>query len=514
MHELSWQLAGIENVACLDYGVQSLKLSLTTDRKELVATSYNRIGLAYDYSGDFEKALENYQACLRIREDIGDLEGKSASYNNIGGVYYYMGDYDQALDYYLQSLEIRYDLQKKGVEKADLLIGQSHNNMAMVFKAMGDYEKAIVKYKESLKIKLRIKDQLGICTSTSNIGALYLALNQLDSARASLDEALLLAEKLDNNFNIIMIQNNLGLLDIKQGNYAEAIVRYEDIIKIEVGNTNNIGEGTARINLSSALMESGNYQDAAHQAKLANELGMASGSLILQQNALALLNEIYKGDGKPKLALEYFEKYAIIKDSIFNLENNSRYNDLLISYETAKKEDSIKELNYENELLAKDSDLKEQEIETKTWIGYLLGAAALFLLLALILFVRNAGIRKKALIRENELRLQNVAKEMDGLRARLEGELDDKPKSNLAIDQTLLNEYLMNELSERELEVLKEVAEGKTNKEIAEILFVSVNTIKTHILNIYDKLDVQNRTQAAVKAGSLQILKESEEIPS
>ena len=66
---------------------------------------------------------------------------------------------------------------------------------------------------------------------------------------------------------------------------------------------------------------------------------------------------------------------------------------------------------------------------------------------------------------------------------------------------------LLAELTTRQKEVYDLIILGKTNKEIADTLFVSVNTIKTHILNIYDKLDVQNRTQAAVKAGSLQILK-------
>lgn len=56
------------------------------------------------------------------------------------------------------------------------------------------------------------------------------------------------------------------------------------------------------------------------------------------------------------------------------------------------------------------------------------------------------------------------------------------------------------ELTQRELEVLKMIAEGKTNHEIADELFIAVKTVKTHITNIFSKLDVEDRTQAAIYA--------------
>lgn len=62
------------------------------------------------------------------------------------------------------------------------------------------------------------------------------------------------------------------------------------------------------------------------------------------------------------------------------------------------------------------------------------------------------------------------------------------------------------DLSDREKEVLLNIALGYTNKEIADRLFVSVNTIKTHINNIYSKLDVNRRTQAVSKAKELKII--------
>lgn len=61
-------------------------------------------------------------------------------------------------------------------------------------------------------------------------------------------------------------------------------------------------------------------------------------------------------------------------------------------------------------------------------------------------------------------------------------------------------------LSPREIEVLQLMATGATNQEIADRLFVSLNTIKTHTSRIFEKLDVKRRTQAIEKARKLHII--------
>jgi len=54
--------------------------------------------------------------------------------------------------------------------------------------------------------------------------------------------------------------------------------------------------------------------------------------------------------------------------------------------------------------------------------------------------------------------------------------------------------------------VLQLMSEGLSNQEIAARLFVSLNTIKTHSANIFEKLDVRRRTQAVDKAKKLNII--------
>jgi len=68
---------------------------------------------------------------------------------------------------------------------------------------------------------------------------------------------------------------------------------------------------------------------------------------------------------------------------------------------------------------------------------------------------------------------------------------------------------LIEPLSERELEVLQYIAEGLTNREIADRLYISLNTVKVHARNIYGKVNVNNRTQAVARARELGILSQS-----
>ncbi|HSN95381.1 MAG TPA: LuxR C-terminal-related transcriptional regulator, partial [Anaerolineaceae bacterium] len=63
-----------------------------------------------------------------------------------------------------------------------------------------------------------------------------------------------------------------------------------------------------------------------------------------------------------------------------------------------------------------------------------------------------------------------------------------------------MNELLHTPLSERELEILRLVAQGKSNKEIASELFISVNTVKVHLAKIFQRIGVASRTEATLYA--------------
>lgn len=72
--------------------------------------------------------------------------------------------------------------------------------------------------------------------------------------------------------------------------------------------------------------------------------------------------------------------------------------------------------------------------------------------------------------------------------------------------QLNFDEALKLSISKRELEVLALVSQGFSNQEIADQLFISLNTVKSHISNVFIKLDVSKRTKAIAKAKELGLI--------
>jgi len=72
--------------------------------------------------------------------------------------------------------------------------------------------------------------------------------------------------------------------------------------------------------------------------------------------------------------------------------------------------------------------------------------------------------------------------------------------ARLTKSKTRAAESITESLSERELEILRLIGQGASNREIAGRLFLAEGTVKNHVTNILGKLDVRDRTQAALKA--------------
>ncbi len=67
-------------------------------------------------------------------------------------------------------------------------------------------------------------------------------------------------------------------------------------------------------------------------------------------------------------------------------------------------------------------------------------------------------------------------------------------------------QHLAEPLTPREHEVLRLIASGMSNQEVAEQLVITAGTVKVHLSNVYSKLDVRSRTQAVARAKELNLL--------
>jgi len=108
------------------------------------------------------------------------------------------------------------------------------------------------------------------------------------------------------------------------------------------------------------------------------------------------------------------------------------------------------------------------------------------------------------------LKTSNAKRIAEAIRETLKGQTVLEPEVTTKMMQRMRtgNEiHLHDDLTERELEILLLLTEGKTNQTIAEELFIAVKTVKTHVSNLLSKLEVQDRTQAVIYAFKHQLVK-------
>ncbi|MCO7026193.1 response regulator transcription factor [Tetragenococcus halophilus] len=100
------------------------------------------------------------------------------------------------------------------------------------------------------------------------------------------------------------------------------------------------------------------------------------------------------------------------------------------------------------------------------------------------------------------LKTSSAAEIADAIRATKQGArvIESEVSDKLSHRQSYEAAQLHEELTIREKEVLMLIAQGKSNQEIASELFITLKTVKTHVSNILSKLEVEDRTQAAIYA--------------
>ena len=135
-------------------------------------------------------------------------------------------------------------------------------------------------------------------------------------------------------------------------------------------------------------------------------------------------------------------------------------------------------LNVLESQLAEERRAKQEE-KALYYKGYLFGSIALLLGLSVGIYGYSSRLRKNK---------QRLEKENATLRARIVTAMSARRKSEELNRQ-------MQQLSERQLAIVTLVKQGKTNKEIGEALFISENTVKYHLKNIYDLLRVNRRVE-------------------
>jgi len=443
-----------------------------------IAKAYDTKGYMARRKNDFIKSVEYHKRAIGFLEKSTDTLLKVRCLNNLGVSLRKLNDEKEAYKYYLMALDLA-KAQKNNKQIARIL-----NGIGNVFVNAEEYDKALYYFKKSLDFELKSKNLKGQEYNYANIGEVYIFKKEYDSAETYLHKSLDLAKILYNN-KVGIEYNLLGLLYKEKGDYIQSIMYYNKALPML--EAQNIKRYIANSYINRGLDELAlkKYKPAFEDINKGIEIAKkikSKENISLGYNALVAF---YEATNNYKEALQAHRTAKKYHDSIINVTTKNSIITNQIIYETHEKDEKIKQLALEKE--------REKKVSKRNfWIMVIIGIASLIAILFIYMFF---SLRKK----NKDLELEQKNSEIQSYMLRIK-ELEEKMQKGSKAEKIDFTDKLKNfELTKREIDVLKLIAEGYSNDQIAEKMFISKNTVKSHIKNIYLKLDVKNRIQVLKK---------------
>jgi len=439
-----------------------------------------------------KQSKKRAEESLELSKKLNYLKGIAASYNVFALIKEQEGSYVEAIDYYIKSLKII----EKEKNYNDINIAEIYYNIGNLYKLQQNYEDALKYFNKSYEIAIKIENHYMLAMVYNSLGLLYREIDDLEKAIEYHKKGIEEAELSGDNRMIAIISLNLASdLDYEENFYLiESSIKKALEAFIDMGDKK--GESIALNNLGATYLDNQKSEKAVFFFLESIEKAKEIDFKPLLLHNFFLINKAYSDQGNYKKANEYALLLYNMNDSLLNESKVQQIAELEIKYETEKKEQKIALQQKNIELLEKDKKIKNYT---------LYGLITFFVLLVTVslLWFKNYKQQKRTAALKAQHQIEVYMKEIDVLRANINTKIVDDNKSDVIEIINNINSFLSTPLSEREIEVFEELSKGKTNKEIADALFVSVNTVKTHLLNIYEKLDVKNRTQAVNKLNDL-----------
>jgi LuxR family maltose regulon positive regulatory protein len=361
--------------------------------------------------------------------------------------------------------------------------------------------------------------------SAFGVADIRIALGRLQDAIHAYDEALLLAQDVDQQLLPITAHHHLGLAMLYHEMGEEAKAAHHLQISSELGRRSTLIDWPYRSRLAHAhLNESAGELDAALALLDDAKRVYITNPVPDARPVEALKAGIYLKQGHLQRAQEWVQAEVLAIEDELSYLNEFKYLTLakllIAEYAETGDEHALQQAGYLLDRLLRAAEEGKRagsviEILLQQALAYqALGDLPLALasieramILAepegyLRIFV-DEGPPMARLLREANARAIAPTYTQKLLAAVSLAGLEKTDPSKTKSDIRHPTSDIVESLSDRELEVLHLVADGLTNKQIAERLYVTLNTVKAHTRNIYGKLDVHHRAEAVAKARAL-----------
>lgn len=345
------------------------------------------------------------------------------------------------------------------------------NNLGNLVYEMGDLARAQALYEESLTLRTELGDMGGMADSLNNLGMLATARGELDIARERLEASIAIRTEMGEPHGTAPTLNNLGDIAILDGDGALARACNERALALgrDRGNTRRVAHSLHNIGLAYRC----DGEDTAATA--------------LFEESLALFREVDEKSGIAA-ALHSLGRVAARQGAVDRAAGQ----------------------------YARALELHRQGLDRRGLVRCLEGVALIAEASGdLDAFARHHGA---ATAMRGALHLLQPPRDRDDLVAaerRVRSQIGDaKYEAARAAGSALTRDQAIDAalavlstpaaghslLSRREREVLRLIARGLSNQEIADALYISIRTVKAHVTNIFTKIDVSSRSAAAAWA--------------
>ncbi|PKP22125.1 MAG: hypothetical protein CVU05_05180, partial [Bacteroidetes bacterium HGW-Bacteroidetes-21] len=406
--------------------LENAKKALADSRKYRLkiqeAHSLRMIGYYYLYESDYDKAIESFERALTLCQQEKDTSGIIDEHMMIGQSLYFKGLYNNAMKHY----NVSYQLAVKTADSAQMAsllfeigwtqysqtnlklaqtsflealkiqekIGVDEESINSLYNALGniyfefsDYDRALDYYNKSLALNKKSNNRLSEAHTINNLGNVFLKQGHFDLALSKYEEAKKLFEFLNNLQGVAMTLNNMGMAYEDKGNSLKAIRFYEESVKIKKDIGDLAGVSRTMGIIADLLIKEQDYSHAIRNLDKSMEIARNIHLTAQIKDNYKSYSQAYKKMGDKTKALEYFEKFFEMHDSIFNQETQSLFTEMQTRYETEEKQKEIELLNSEKKL--QDIELSERNAvvaKQRIIISTVIGGLVLLLLFSVVVY--------------------------------------------------------------------------------------------------------------------------------
>ncbi|MDR0437020.1 MAG: AraC family transcriptional regulator [Bacteroidales bacterium] len=297
----------------------------------------------YTDKNNYDTALFYYSQLTNMSVKNADIELQkiaAKAFNRSAILYYDFSDYRTAYEFYIKALLL--------CEKSNYVayMPRIYLNIGNIYFRFNKFDIAKSYYANALKLS---QDSISIVAILNNLGSTELRNNNLDSAFYFLNKALYISKQHGDAF-LPNVLDNLASYYQKVGQHDLALYYFRSALEETKKNGQIEMEAACLANLGRLFFEKNRIDSALFYIGLSNAIAEKNNFLRILADNYLTLSEIEKSKGNKTKALDFFEKYANLKDSVFNVDKFSDITQLQRLYEISKTNEQIERLAMEQEI--------------------------------------------------------------------------------------------------------------------------------------------------------------------